>query len=77
MEKEGHESADLYKAIKRSVDVYFYLLAQRTDFENIASVLKKMGLGEKTGVDLPNEFIGIVPSPSLKEALQARLVCRR
>ncbi|WDL70126.1 penicillin-binding protein 2 [Helicobacter winghamensis] len=65
--KEGHESADLYKAIKRSVDVYFYLLAQRTDFENIASVLKKMGLGEKTGVDLPNEFIGIVPSPSFKK----------
>lgn len=65
--KEGHGSADLYKALKRSVDVYFYLLAQRTDFENIASVLKKMGLGVKTGVDLPNEFIGIVPSPSFKK----------
>ncbi|TLD84508.1 penicillin-binding protein 2 [Helicobacter sp. MIT 11-5569] len=65
--KEGHGSADLYKAIKRSVDVYFYILAQRTDFENIANVLRKMGLGEKTGVDLPNEFIGIVPSPSFKK----------
>lgn len=65
--KEGHGSADLYKAIKRSVDVYFYILAQRTDFENIANVLRKMGLGAKTGVDLPNEFIGIVPSPSFKK----------
>ncbi|MCI5968509.1 penicillin-binding protein 2 [Helicobacter sp.] len=65
--KEGHGSADLYKAIKRSVDVYFYILAQRTDFENIANVLKKMGLGTKTGVDLPNEFAGIVPSPSFKK----------
>lgn len=65
--KEGHGSADLYKALKRSVDVYFYLLSQRTDFENIADVLKKMGLGVKTGVDLPNEFVGIVPSPILKK----------
>ncbi|MBX7490582.1 penicillin-binding protein 2 [Helicobacter turcicus] len=65
--KEGHGSADLYKALKRSVDVYFYILAQRTDFENIANVLRKMGLGAKTGVDLPNEFIGIVPSPSFKK----------
>lgn len=65
--KEGHGSADLYKALKRSVDVYFYILAQRTDFENIANVLRTMGLGQKTGVDLPNEFIGIVPSPSFKK----------
>ncbi len=65
--KEGHGSADLYKAIKRSVDVYFYTLALNTDFEKIADVLKKMGLGQKTGVDLPNEFVGIVPSPKLKK----------
>ncbi|TLD88142.1 penicillin-binding protein 2 [Helicobacter sp. MIT 05-5294] len=66
--KEGHGSADLYKAIKRSVDVYFYILSLRTDFEKIAGVLKTMGLGQKTGVDLPNEFTGIVPSPSLKKS---------
>lgn len=66
--KEGHGSADLYKALKRSVDVYFYILSLRTDFENIAKVLQTMGLGKKTGVDLPNEFTGIVPSPSLKKA---------
>ena len=66
--KEGHGSADLYKALKRSVDVYFYILSLRTDFENIAKVLKTMGLGQKTGVDLPNEFSGIVPSPSLKKS---------
>ncbi len=66
--KEGHGSADLYKALKRSVDVYFYILALKTDFESIAKVLKTMGLGKKTGVDLPNEFAGIVPSPSLKKS---------
>lgn len=65
--KDGHGSSDLFKAIKRSVDVYFYILSQRTDFQNIANVLKQMGLGQKTGVDLPNEFIGIVPSPKIKK----------
>lgn len=64
--KEGHGKSNLYKAIKRSVDVYFYLLSQKVDFENVADVLKQMGLGEKTGVDLPNESRGIVPSPSYK-----------
>ena len=64
--KEGHGKSNLYKAIKRSVDVYFYLLSQKVDFENVADVLKQMGLGEKTGVDLPNESKGIVPSPSYK-----------
>jgi len=66
--KEGHGSADLYKALKRSVDVYFYILSLKADFEDIANVLKTMGLGKKTGVDLPNEFSGIVPSPKLKKA---------
>ncbi|MCI7047687.1 MULTISPECIES: penicillin-binding protein 2 [Helicobacter] len=64
--KGGHGKSDLYKALKRSVDVYFYLLSQKVDFEDIANVLKQMGLGEKTGVDLPSESRGIVPSPSLK-----------
>lgn len=66
--KEGHGYADLYKALKRSVDVYFYILSQKTNFEDLANVLKKMGLGAPTGVDLPNEFKGIVPSPSFKKA---------
>lgn len=65
--KEGHGKSDLYKALKRSVDVYFYTLSQRVDFEDVANVLKQMGLGEKTGIDLPSESRGIVPSPSYKQ----------
>lgn len=64
----GHGSADLFKALKRSVDVYFYLLAQKSDFEKIANVIKQMGFGQKSGVDLANESVGIVPSPSLKKS---------
>ena len=62
----GHGSADAIKAIRESVDVYFYLLSQRAGIENTANVLKQMGLGELTGVDIPNEVSGILPTPEWK-----------
>jgi penicillin-binding protein 2 len=65
--KEGHGRVDLYKAIKRSADVYFYINSQKTGIHKIARVLKQTGFGSKTGVDLPNEFIGVVPTPEWKQ----------
>ncbi|PAF47648.1 penicillin-binding protein 2 [Helicobacter sp. 12S02232-10] len=62
----GHGKSDLVKAIRESVDVYFYKLSQTAGINNIANVLKQMGFGQKTGVDIPNEFIGIVPDPEWK-----------
>lgn len=62
----GHGSADAIKAIRESVDVYFYILSQAAGIENTASVLKQMGIGEKTGVDIPNEVSGILPTPEWK-----------
>lgn len=62
----GHGSADAFKAIRESVDVYFYLLSQRAGVNNIASVLKQMGIGELTGIDIPNEVNGILPTPEWK-----------
>lgn len=62
----GHGSADALKAIRESVDVYFYILSQRVGIEHISSVLKKMGIGELTGVDIPNEVSGILPTPEWK-----------
>lgn len=62
----GHGSSDAIKAIRESVDVYFYILSQRTGIENIASVLRQMGIGEPTGVDIPNEVSGILPTPEWK-----------
>lgn len=62
----GHGKSDLLKALRESVDVYFYKLSQNAGMTNIASVLKEIGFGEKTGVDLPNEFLGIVPDPEWK-----------
>ncbi|RDU57875.1 penicillin-binding protein 2 [Helicobacter sp. MIT 99-5507] len=62
----GHGSADLIKALRRSVDVYFYKLSQKIGDEKMASTLSTMGFGEKTGVDLPNESSGILPTKEWK-----------
>lgn len=62
----GHGSADLIKAIRRSVDVYFYKLSQKIGDDKMASTLFTMGFGQKTGVDLPNESSGILPTKEWK-----------
>ena len=57
----GHGETDMIKAIRESCDVYFYKGSLLTGINKIAEELRKMGFGEKTGIDLPNEFIGVVP----------------
>lgn len=57
----GHGAMDLRDAIKYSCDIYFYEGALKVGIDKIAPTLLKMGFGSKTGVDLPNEFIGIMP----------------
>jgi penicillin-binding protein 2 len=58
----GHGEVDLIKAIKRSVDVYYYKIGLRLGIDYIAENLRKVGFGKKTGIDLPNEKTGIVPN---------------
>lgn len=64
----GYGSADLMKALRKSVDVYFYKLSQKIGDEKMASTLSIMGFGQKTGIDLPNESIGILPTKAWKLA---------
>ncbi|MFP6139799.1 penicillin-binding protein 2 [Helicobacter pylori] len=59
--KTGHGNSNLYKAIRESVDVYFYKFGLEISIEKLSKTLREVGFGEKTGVDLPNEFVGIVP----------------
>jgi len=63
----GHGYADSIKAIRESCDVYFYKGSLLVGINKISEVLKKMGFGKKTGIDLPNEFIGIMPDKRWKE----------
>jgi len=64
--KEGHHHTDIVKAIRESCDVYFYEGSLSLGNEAMSQGLKRYGFGKKTGIDLPNEFIGIVPSRTWK-----------
>jgi len=64
--KRGHLKTDMVKAIRESCDVYFYKGSLLVGIDKIANDLRKMGLGVKTGIDMPNEFIGVVPDKSWK-----------
>ncbi len=60
--KKGHNETDVVKAIRESCDDYFYKGSLKVGIALMSEGLQTMGLGRKTGVDLPNEFIGTVPS---------------
>jgi penicillin-binding protein 2 len=64
--KSGHGAVDLEKAIYASCDVFFYTLAEKLGIERIAKYAEALGLGEKTGIDLPNEVSGVMPSEEWK-----------
>jgi len=63
----GHGTMDLRQAIVDSCDVFFYTIGQRMGIEAIASYATQFGLGRETGIELPSERMGIVPSPAWKE----------
>jgi penicillin-binding protein 2 len=62
----SHGPVDLEKAIYQSCDVFFYTLADRLGIGRIAKYATMLGLGQKTGIDLPNEVSGIMPSEEWK-----------
>jgi len=64
--KTGHRHTSIIKAIRESCDDYFYEGSLILGNEAMSKGLKRYGFGEKTGVDMPNEFIGVVPSRKWK-----------
>jgi penicillin-binding protein 2 len=62
----GHGTVDLRRAIKESCDVYFYTVANMLDIDKINKWATALGLGVLTGIDLPNEAKGLVPSREWK-----------
>ncbi|HXB62560.1 MAG TPA: penicillin-binding protein 2 [Acidobacteriaceae bacterium] len=61
-----HGMVDIDHAIPWSCDTYFYTLAQRLGIETIAKYAGEFGIGEKTGIDLPEEATGTMPSEEWK-----------
>ena len=67
--RHGHGWQDMYEALKHSCDVYFYDIAKRVGVDRIAEMAQKFGLGQKTGVDLPSEKSGVIPTRAWKKAV--------
>ena len=64
--RSGHGPVDLKHAIKYSCDVYFYNGSLQVGIDQISETLSRIGFGVKTGVDLPSEFVGTLPSKEWK-----------
>ncbi len=64
--KEGHGSIALEEAIAKSCNIFFYEVGKQLGISKIAECGRTLGLGERTGVDLPAERSGVMPSPEWK-----------
>lgn len=63
----GHGSLSIVDAIAHSCNIYFYTLGKDLGIERFNKYMQKFGLGEKTGIDLPAEAIGTIPSAQWKK----------
>ena len=64
--EEGHGRIDMDDALAQSCDVYFYQAGLALGIGNVADYSLAFGLGAATGIDLPGETAGSVPTPAWK-----------
>ena len=65
--KQGHGHVDLTDSLAQSCDVYYYSLAKDLTIDGLHSMLSQFGLGASTGIDLPGETSGLLPSRAWKK----------
>jgi len=65
--KGGHGAVSIHRAIVESCDVFFYNLGLKLGVDKIHEMADIIGLGRKTGIDLPGEKDGLVPSTQWKQ----------
>ena len=64
----GHGWVDVYQAVMKSCDTFFYEMGIKLGIDRISDYMSKMGFGEKTGIDIQEESSGIMPSRGWKRA---------
>jgi penicillin-binding protein 2 len=64
----GHGTMDVHHALVHSCNVFFYNVGDRLGIERISQYAGMMGLGRKTGIDLPGEAAGLIPSEEWKQS---------
>lgn len=62
----GHGMVDLHTSIVQSCNTYYYMLANDLGIDGIADFMRPFGFGQLTGIDLPGESEGVLPSPDWK-----------
>jgi penicillin-binding protein 2 len=60
---EHHGPVDIYNAIPYSCDTFYYMLGDKLGIDRIVKYATEFGYGQKTGIDLPGEQAGLMPSP--------------
>ena len=67
----GHGPLTIYDALIHSCNVFFYLVGDRLGIDRISEHAVRMGLGRRTGIDLPHENPGLIPSRQWKMDVQS------
>lgn len=62
----GHGAIDMHRAVQQSCDIYFYEMARRVGTAQLASMARRLGLGEKFPLPVPSQRYGTVPDPAWK-----------
>ena len=70
--KSSHGVVGLHKAILESCDIFFYNVGMRLGIDRLSYYGSKLGLGRKTGIDLPEELPGLMPSVEWVERVYHR-----
>jgi len=65
-QKRGHGGVNMHAGIVHSCDVFFYTVGNKIGIDGIAEYAEQAGLGKKTGIDLPGEAEGLMPSSKWK-----------
>ncbi|MBI3975679.1 MAG: penicillin-binding protein 2, partial [Armatimonadetes bacterium] len=66
---KAHGTVDFVTGVAKSCNVFFWTLGHRTGGDAMAEVARAMGLGERTGIDLPAEAAGLIPSSAWKQRI--------
>ena len=72
-----HGNVNYYGGMAVSCNVYFQEMGRRATKDNIIQVAEDFGLGDKTGIDLPYETQGLVPTPAWKKEINSLLINRK
>ena len=72
-----HGKLNYYSGMAKSCNVYFQEMARRAGKDALIKVARSFGLGQKTGIDLPYETQGLLPTPAWKQELNAVLIDRK